>query len=106
MLGIWDSPRHIYIDASTAIGILEREGVARIRHIDVGVLWLQHKYLRQEIGFKNIDGSGNPADLMTKGLSAEHITRYVEEMLGAYKSGRAGKAVEVHRDEVHGGVVQ
>ena len=68
----------IYIDASAAIGILEREGVGKIRHIDVGVLWLQQKHLRQDIGFHKIDGTKNPADLMTKGLSAEHITRYVE----------------------------
>ena len=33
----------IWADAKAALGIIERNGVGKVRHIDVGILWLQHK---------------------------------------------------------------
>ena len=30
----------LHIDAAAALGILERRGVGRVRHLDIGVLWL------------------------------------------------------------------
>ena len=38
-LGI-DLTARIHVDASAALGILERRGVGRVRHLDVGALWL------------------------------------------------------------------
>ena len=35
------------LDAAAAKGILERQGIARIRHIDVNVLWLQQQAARK-----------------------------------------------------------
>ena len=34
------------LDASAALGILQRKGVGKIRHLDVGCLWLQEKEAR------------------------------------------------------------
>lgn len=31
----------VLADAKAALGILQREGVGKVRHIDVGILWLQ-----------------------------------------------------------------
>ena len=36
-------------DANTALGMLEREGMGKIQHIDVGILWLQQKWLHTSI---------------------------------------------------------
>ena len=37
----------IHVDASAALGILERRGVGRVRHLDVGALWLQEQQVRK-----------------------------------------------------------
>ena len=39
----------IHVDASAALGILERRGVGRVRHLDVGALWLQEQALRRAV---------------------------------------------------------
>ena len=44
-LGIY-SKAQLHVDASAAIGILERKGVGRVRHLDVGTSWLQEQQLK------------------------------------------------------------
>ena len=39
----------MHVDASAALGILERKGVGRVRHSDIGESWLQEQQLRQVI---------------------------------------------------------
>ena len=60
-LGIECSIR-MHIDASAALGIVERRGVGRVRHLDVGMLWLQEQQLRQVIATQKILGAENPTD--------------------------------------------
>ena len=63
-LGI-DLTVRIHVHASAALGILERRGVGRVRHLDVGTLWLQEQALRRALEFMKVKGTPNPADLMT-----------------------------------------
>ena len=37
----------LHIDAAAALGIIGRRGVGRVRHLDVGALWLQEQQLRK-----------------------------------------------------------
>ena len=39
----------LHVDAAAALGILERQGFGRVRHLDIGMLWLQEKQLRRLI---------------------------------------------------------
>ena len=39
----------VYTDASAAIGIAQRLGVGKVRHIDVGMLWIQQNQEHAEI---------------------------------------------------------
>ena len=39
----------LHIDAAAALGILERQGVGGVRHLDLGVLWLQEHQLRRVV---------------------------------------------------------
>ena len=41
---------HGCIDAAAALGILERQGVGRVRHLDISVLWLQEQQLCRSSG--------------------------------------------------------
>ena len=42
----------LHLDAAAALGILERRGVGKVRHLDVGSLWLQEKQLRKILEMK------------------------------------------------------
>ena len=60
-------------DASAAIGIVQRHGLGKLRHINVQYLWLQDKVRMKELEVKKVPGQDNPADLMTKYLDAAGI---------------------------------
>ena len=47
-------------------GDSERKGCGTLRHINVGLLWVQEKKPRDIIEFKKLEGQVNPADLMAK----------------------------------------
>ena len=66
-LGIYLCVR-LHVDAAAALGILERQGVGRVRHLDIGVLWLQEQQLRRIVELTKVLGVEKPADLTTKHL--------------------------------------
>ena len=63
----------LHVDASAALGIIERRGVGRVRHLDVGTLWLQEQQLRRVLELHKVEGLRNPGDLLTKYLAVERI---------------------------------
>ena len=48
----------IWVEASAAMGIVNRQGCGKIRHLDTRLLWVQQKKLREEINFGKINGKG------------------------------------------------
>jgi hypothetical protein len=86
----------IHVDASAALGILERRGVGRVRHLDVGALWLQEQALRKAVEFVKVKGTSNPADLMTKHLGREAVEQYIEALNMDCREGHADTAVKLH----------
>ena len=55
-----DLPARIRIDAMTALGILERRGVGRVRNLDVGALWLQEQALGRAVELMKDKGTSIP----------------------------------------------
>ena len=49
----------IYSDASAALGIVQRRGIGRVRHIRTQSLWLQEAHAQRRIAFEKVDGSRN-----------------------------------------------
>ena len=86
----------MHLDASAAIGIIERKGLNRVRHIDVDVLWLQQQYARRILPIRKILGTKNPADLMTKNLARTIIDLYLSIMNIRKVQGRADVAQQLH----------
>ena len=82
-------------DSSAALGIVGRKGVGRIRHLDVGAMWIQN--LKEGGGFdvRKVKGTENPADQMTKYLNAEEVERGVEMLGMKFREGRAEGSVRV-----------
>ena len=66
----------LHVDAAAALGIIERRGVGRLRHLDVGTLWLQAQQVRKVIELRKVAGLANPCDLLTKHLTEKRINHY------------------------------
>ena len=85
----------VYTDASTAIGITQRRGIGKTRHIDVGLLWIQQNAKNGEVDISKVDGKLNPADMFTKAVPAEVAWRHMGAMGFESREGRAEEAVQV-----------
>ena len=70
----------IYTDASAAIGIAQRLGVGKVRHIDVGMLWVQQNQRAGEIDVKKIGTKVNPADVFTKHVPGEVMWKHLKSI--------------------------
>ena len=46
----------LYVDASAAIGVAQRTGLGKIRHLDTQSLWLQEAHATRRVQFEKIDG--------------------------------------------------
>ena len=85
----------VWIDASAAMGILNRQGVGKVRHLDTQLLWVQQKSLRGDVEFAKIWGKENPADLMTKGLDEASAGGHLNKMSFNFMLGRAKSSAKL-----------
>ena len=83
----------LHMDASAALGVIQRKGVGKVRHLDVSTLWLQEQQLRRIIALEKVEALKNPADLLTKSLTRERIDAYSDLMSYEYHAGRAKSIV-------------
>jgi hypothetical protein len=77
----------IKVDATAAIAFANNTASSgRMKHIDVREAWMQDLRSKKKVRFSKIDGAINPADFMTKILSAEAFTvghdRLMKPVLG------------------------
>ena len=75
----YENALEIRTDASAAIGIANRIGIGKIRHIETSQLWLQQKVLEGKLVVSKVKGEDNLADALTKPvdgkLLADHLVR-------------------------------
>ena len=69
-------------DSSAGKGITQRLGCGRVRHLQVGMLWVQAAVKAKELFVGSIPGAQNPADLGTKPLGGGRV-REVLCLMGA-----------------------
>ena len=86
----------IMTDASAALGIVQRKGFGKLRHIDVQWMWLQDSIGKGNFKANKIAGKENPADLMTKHLSAEDMTKHAEKLGYEMRSDRSDKSLKIN----------
>ena len=70
----------VLCDSSAAIGICSRQGVGRVRHVNVRYLWMQQRLAEKEFELKKVDGKRNVADLMTKNLPKADLDKFMTAM--------------------------
>ena len=83
----------IATDSSASKGIASRLGFCKIRHLDTGLLWLQHHVRRKVLQLVKTVGSGNPADIGTKDLAEKDMKRIMDKLGFQERTGRHPKAL-------------
>ena len=59
-------PLRLWTDSSAAIGICNRQGLGKLRHLDTHTLWVQQAVRLRRVEIRKVRGDANPADIMTK----------------------------------------
>ena len=97
LLGDWgqESRGHVLVDSSAALGIVRRKGNGRLRHIRVGMLWIQEKEGNGELEYHKVKGENNPADLMTKNVPPRLLEIHMEKISQLWRDGRADCSLEL-----------
>ncbi len=65
----WKAILKICMDAGAARAIASRQGIGKVRHLEVRYLWLQDQVRSGNIRLQKVWGKENPADVLTKPMS-------------------------------------
>ena len=87
----------MYADSAAAIAIAKRRGAGKLRHINIGLLWIQEKTEAEEVVIKKVKGISNPADMMTKAVNTEELDKYMAMTKQKVVQGRAKEALQVKK---------
>ena len=63
----------LWVDSNTAKAIVSRLGLGKVRHLEVRYLWAQEALRSKKFEVRKISGETNPADVLTKPLSASEM---------------------------------
>ena len=90
-LGVELKPE-VHADSSAAIGICNRSGIGKVRHLAVAQLWVQDHVRSKACRLFKVLGTENPADLMTKPLARAEIDGHLGRLGLSRATGRAETA--------------
>ena len=82
----------LFCDSSAALGIAQRAGIGKVRHLRTQGLWVQEVRVGGRIQYRKVLGSKNPADLMTKHMTAELSKQHLTTLSMKIEGGRAESA--------------
>ena len=91
------SEANLQVDASVAIGIAQRNGLGKVRHLDCQSLWIQDAVRQRRIQLEKVLGIENPADLMTKNLDQKVMDKMLQKMGISLPEGRAQSAPTINK---------
>ena len=87
----------VWSDASAALGIISRQGLGRLRHVDTQWLWVQEQAEKGKLVYSKVPSSVNAADLFTKVLAweavAKHCSRLNLEFVPTHEEGKESSRV-------------
>ena len=87
----------VHVDASAAIGFAQRKGLGRVRHLSTQSLWIQDAVREKRLTLEKVNGSDNPADLLTKHVPAEIMERHMRKVGLQQRDGCAASAPKLVR---------
>ena len=83
---------HLYTDSSAAMGMVGRKGMGKVRHIEVGELWIQDAVRNKVLTVNKVKGDDNPADILTKYIEQGKIHQHCHGMRLVPEGGRPDSA--------------
>ena len=89
----------IRTDASAAIGIANRIGIGKIRHIETNQVWLQQKVLDGELVVSKVTGEDDLADTLTKPVDGKLLTEHLARIGSILCDGRQQLAPALDTEE-------
>ena len=78
----------IRTDASAAVGVIQRQGAGRVKHLQIRQLWLQEKARNDDIKFIKIPRAINFSDLLTHHWSEKDGKTHLEGMSANVRGAR------------------
>ena len=78
----------LFTDSSPARGIVHREGLGKLRHLETGYFWLQAVVENKRLQVRKVLGTEKPADLFTKHLGAADMWKHLETLHMSAAEGR------------------
>ena len=82
----WRMNGEVWGDANAAMGIMNRKGLGKTRHIETGLVWVQQVAAEKRLKYQKVLGTNNPADLFTKHLD-ENISQHHSVSIGYQAAG-------------------
>ena len=89
-------------DASAAIGMVQRQGLGRVRHLATSDLWIQQRCKRGDLKVEKWPGKDNPSDALTKGVEHPVISMLFRK-IGAQVWGGRPATAPARKDETFRG---
>ena len=77
----------VFVDSSAVIGVTQRKEDGKLRHVRVGLLWIQERVEDGEITIRKVLETDNPADAKTKHLQGTKIDVLMEAVSPVQKEG-------------------
>ena len=93
-----DVPLRVWTDSSAAIGICNRQGLCKLRHLDTHTLWIRQAVRTGTVDLRKVLGEENPADLLAKhSLCRQRLDGLVTIIGCKYLGGRAESVPQVRK---------
>ena len=106
-----DAIGEVYADSSAALGIAQRQGIGKVRHIRTQALWIQEVRITGRLAYKKVLGRRNPADILTKHFASTLLDQHLGTVGVEVRGGRADSApgldeIQRYSDSVASGGVR
>ena len=84
-----DMKGEVLADSSAALGISNRTGVGKVRHLRIQALWVQEVRSTGRLGYKKVLGTMNPSDICTKHVPGDLLDAHLRTLGMELRGGRA-----------------
>ena len=91
----------VYVDSSAALGIAQRVGSGKIRHVRVQALWVQEVKCNKRLKYTKVLGTRNPSDILTKHVPKDLLETHLQTLGVVHQTGRAKAAPSLDMVEAH-----
>ncbi len=85
----------VYVDSSAAIGVAQRRGNGKLRHVIVGTVWIQERVETGELLMEKVAGAENPADALTKGVGPGTLVKFYKLCSHEGRQGRTKASLQL-----------